>query len=57
MKKMNAAAQPNPMATITFTLICFGSLMAVSVGAESKLNRLSVHSQKLKNLRIFKSRT
>ena len=57
MKKMNAAAQPNPIPTITFTLICFGSLMAVSVGAESKLNRLSVHSQKLKNLRIFKSRT
>ena len=45
---MNTVIQPNPMATITFTLICFGSLMAVSVGAESKLNRFGVDSQRFK---------
>ena len=37
------------MPTISFTLNCLVSLMVVSVGAESKLNRLSVHSQKNQN--------
>ena len=46
---MNAVIQPNPIPTITFTPVFFVSLMAVSVGAESKLNRFSVHSQKNQN--------
>ena len=46
---MNAVIQPNPIPIVTFTLVCFVSLMAVSVGGESKLNRVSVHSQKNQN--------